>query len=111
MGNISVDKLMNSFRKLELAISTAKSVVSQRDHAAQDVIQRLEKYQAILSKQRSLAIDLSASVATKDWSAAGRHLKIINALSTMIRDDASGLIKRYDSNCLLSVDIDPCTAN
>ena len=92
MGNICIDRLMNSFMKLERAVDTAKQIASQRGDHTQHVVDKLEKYQSILTKQRSLAIELCASVAMKDWPAANRHLRVINALSTMIRDDASALV-------------------
>ena len=57
------------------------------------VVRRLESYDTILAKLRSLAVALCESIAAKDWDEVNRHVTLINGLSAMIRDDARAILE------------------
>ncbi|MCC6933990.1 MAG: hypothetical protein IT292_12200 [Deltaproteobacteria bacterium] len=56
------------------------------------IINHLNQYEEILQKQKSLATALIDYVTLNNWDEVVRHIKLINGLSIMIRDDAKGLM-------------------
>ena len=93
MKQIIVRRLFQSFVELEKAILTAKISLSKKGDSADDMLQRIRMYEDILEKQRSLATALCAHASMGDWKEVARHVKLINGLSTMIRDDARELVR------------------
>ena len=91
-GNI-IERLFSSFSELEEAITKARGTLKQRDSVPDTVLRRLESYDTILAKQRSLAVQLCESIAKKDWDEVSRHVTLINGLSAMIRDDAKAILE------------------
>ena len=84
--------LFLSFSRLEKAIETAKSCVSANQSASKEILNRLHSYEEILYKQKQLANALCTHTAHRDWNEVSRHIKIINGLSRMIRDDAREIV-------------------
>jgi hypothetical protein len=87
-----IEKLFASFTELEGAITKARQTFKSRESVPEGVVKRLESYDTILSKQRSLAVALCEAIAQKDWDEVTRHVTLINGLSAMIRDDAKAIL-------------------
>ena len=89
---VLVSKLMDSFDDLDKCIEMTKQVLSKKADIPAEVIDRINQYSGIVVKQRSLALDLKGFLATENWDEVTRHVKIINGLSSMIRDDAQSIL-------------------
>lgn len=87
-----VNKLLESFDELERCISVTKEVLVKKQGVPGDVVERVNQYSEIVSKQRELANELRAHIAEQNWTEVGRHVKLINGLSSMIRDDAHAIL-------------------
>lgn len=96
-GNI-VERLFASFTDLETAIESAKNTLQSRGTIPEEVIQRLDSYDSILSKQRRLATALCESIHTGNWDEVSRLVGLINGLSSMIRDDARAILTSLSLN-------------
>ncbi len=87
-----VDKLLESFDELDRCISVTRQILSQKEGVPGDVINRVNQYSDIVAKQRSLADELRGHLLGQNWEEVGRHVKLINGLSAMIRDDAQAIL-------------------
>lgn len=87
-----VDRLMQSFSDLEQAIEGAKSTLKAKVAVPENVLERLESYSDILTRQRELARVLESHVASGNLDEVVRHISLINGLSSMIIDDARGVL-------------------
>ncbi len=97
MNKVIVNRLFESFRDLEQAISAAKTTLERRTKEANgdscsDVLHRINSYHSILQKQRDLATTLCGHMTLGNWPEVARHIKLINGLSSMIRDDAREIL-------------------
>lgn len=92
MSDSIVDKLLSSFDELERCIVVTKQVLGGKEGVPVDILQRVDQYSDIVGKQRSLALELRQFIEQQNWSEVGRRVKIINGLSTMIRDDAQSIL-------------------
>ena len=88
-----IERLFASFTELESAITKARSTLKTREAVPEGVVRRLESYDTILAKQRSLAVSLCESIAAKNWDEVNRNVTLINGLSAMIRDDARAILE------------------
>jgi hypothetical protein len=93
-----IERLFESFTELESAISKARVTLNQRESVPSGVLRRLESYDTILAKQRSLAVALCEAIAKKDWDDVTRNVSLINGLSAMIRDDAKAILEAISTN-------------
>jgi len=91
-NNTLVKKLLVSFDELENCIELTKEVLSSKEGVSVDIQTRVNQYTDIVKKQRKLAVELTDFIKKEDWKEVGRHVKIINGLSTMIRDDAQSIL-------------------
>jgi hypothetical protein len=87
-----IERLFASFSELETAITKARSTFKSRSSVPDTVIRRLESYDTILAKQRSLAVTLCEAISRKNWDEVNRNVTLINGLSAMIRDDAKAIL-------------------
>jgi len=87
-----VGKLIESFDDLDKCIDLTKKVLSQKENIPNDVISRMDQYTDIVIKQRVLAEDLRSFIVNENWDEVTRHVKTINGLSSMIRDDAQSIL-------------------
>lgn len=87
-----IERLFASFSELETAISKARQTFKSRSSIPQNVVRRLESYDTILVKQRSLAVSLCEAISQKNWDEVNRNVTLINGLSAMIRDDARAIL-------------------
>lgn len=92
MSETLVKKLIASFDELDRCIAVTKTVLSQKEGVPQDVLERVAQYADIVSKQRKLASELEAHIEAQRWEEVGRHVRLINGLSSMIRDDAQAIL-------------------
>lgn len=88
MKDIIVQRLLESFGELERAIASAKSALGRRGSTPASVLARIATYEEMLEKQRELFTALCGYAKLGDWVEVSRHIKLINGLSEMIRDDA-----------------------
>lgn len=96
VNKVIIKKLFESFNVLELAIISAKKTIEQRPDAPLSVLERLHSYNEILCKQRELAENLDFHCKFGNWDEVARHIKLINGLSGMIRDDAKDILFAID---------------
>lgn len=87
-----VDKLLESFDQLDTCIAHTSTELSQKKDVPQDVLTRVEQYKEIVAKQRELAVGLRQYLASQNWDEVSRHVRLINALSGMIREDAQAIL-------------------
>jgi len=92
MSGQLVDKLLKSFDELDRCISVTRQVLSGKDGVPEEVIERVNQYTDIVAKQRSLASVLRNHISEQNWEEVSRHVKLINGLSSMIRDDAQAIL-------------------
>ena len=92
MADSLVEKLITSFDELERCIEVTKQVLGEKDDVPEDVLVRVEQYSGIVAKQRSLTGELQDCLDREDWAEVSRRVRIINGLSSMIRDDAQGIL-------------------
>lgn len=92
MKNIVIKRLFDSFGELEGAITAARKIIEQKPKPPEEVLQRIDTYDEILSKQRGLASALCGHAIVGNWQEVERHIKLINAYSTLIRDDAKDVL-------------------
>lgn len=100
MNRIIIKRLFQSFAELERAIETARQTVMKNEKVSSELLERIELYENILDKQRSLATALCGHASLGNWPEVNRHVKLINGLSLMIRDDARTITTgspEYDS--------------
>ncbi len=88
---IVIKRLLQSIHELETAIAKAKVTFSNRPNG-EEMIERICHYEKMLNKQKSLTVALCAYAVQQDWNEVNRHVKLINGLSLMIRDDARELL-------------------
>lgn len=93
-----VERLFTSFTELETAIESAKDTLSARGTVPEEVIQRLNSYDGILTKQRRLATSLCDHIHKGNWDEVTRLVGLINGLSSMIRDDAKSILSSLALN-------------
>ena len=92
MKKIVIKRLFQSFIELDRAIASAKATLANRKDAPQELLERIRSYEEILDKQRSLATSLCGHASLGNWEEVSRHVKLINGLSYMIRDDARDIL-------------------
>lgn len=105
-GNI-IDRLFSSFTDLEQSINRARDTLVKKGNVPAEILKRIESYDGILLKQRSLANSLRSHINSGNWDEVARHVNLINGLSAMIRDDARAILSALSSaNQGLPVDND-----
>lgn len=94
--SIIIDKLFDSLQELDRAIATARKTFERRSGTPEGVLSRLNHYQQMLDKQRALVIGLCDHANSGNWSEVNRHIRLINGLSQMIRDDAREMLNQME---------------
>ncbi len=92
MSESLVDKLLKSFDDLDRCITVTRDVLTTKQGVPEDVVQRVNQYADIVRKQRDLALSLRSHLSTQNWEEVTRHVRLINGLSSMIRDDAQAIL-------------------
>ena len=99
-----IERLFASFTELESAITKARNTFKSRESVPDQVVRRLESYDTILAKQRSLAVSLCEAISQKNWDEVNRNVTLINGLSAMIRDDARAILLAVSASDEISAD-------
>lgn len=92
MSEQLVGKLLESFEELDRCINHTRGVLSQKQGISEDVLSRVEQYAQIVNKQKTLASELKNYIELQNWEQVTRHVRLINGLSSMIRDDARAIL-------------------
>lgn len=92
MSNPLVDKLLTSFDELDRSISVTKQNLATKPGVPNDILLRLDQYAEMVAKQRILATDLRLQIENGKWDEVARAVKLINGLSSMIREDAQQIL-------------------
>ncbi len=92
MNKVIITRLFESFNELERAISSARQTLEQKSEPPKEILARISNYETILEKQRTLATALCGHSSLGNWEEVARHIKLINGLSAMIRDDAREIL-------------------
>ncbi len=92
MSEVLVNKLLESFDELERCITRTREKLSEKTDVSPDIMARVEQYSGIVVKQRGLASDLRKFLQQENWEEVTRHVRLINGLSGMIRDDARAIL-------------------
>ena len=92
MNKIVISRLFESFNELERAIVSARQTLEKKNEPPADLLERIRSYEQILDKQRTLATALCGHSTLGNWGEVARHIKLINGLSAMIRDDAREIL-------------------
>ena len=92
-NNTIIDRLFSSFSALEQAIESAKNTLAKKESIPGEILERIQSYDSILAKQRTLATSLCEHINNGNWDEVSRHVNLINGLSAMIRDDARAILK------------------
>ena len=98
MQNKVIQKLFGSFIELERAIIAAKQTLNNKENPPVEIIERIDQYLLILSRQRDLGTKLCEYASAGEWDQVSRHVRLINGLSAMIRDDAKDIISYITAN-------------
>lgn len=92
MNKLVINRLFESFRELERAIVAARTTLEGKENPPAEMLGRISQYEEILEKQKNLATTMCGHVSLGNWDEVARHIKLINGLSSMIRDDARELL-------------------
>ena len=92
MSHTLIEKLLKSFDELDQCITVTKDVLCEKQGVPGDVISRVEGYAQAVEKQRELTAGLRVYIEKQEWDEVSRHVKLINGLSAMIRDDAQAIL-------------------
>ena len=92
MPKAIVKKLFESLEELEKSVSLSKKTFSQAKSTDEGILQRIAYYEDVLAKQKRLANALCDHIEHEQWDEVSRHVKRINGLSSLIHDDARGLV-------------------
>jgi CHASE3 domain sensor protein len=77
---------------LEQSIHAAHRALANRIDARPELEERLRQYEAMLMAQRRAADELEDAMKQESWDAVERCIRIINGISTMLRDDAREVV-------------------
>lgn len=92
MEALVLERLLESLGELEESIQAAQRALVGRVGADPELEQRLRQYESMLLQQRQLAFELSALMEKGSWESVARSVRIINGISTMLRDDARAVV-------------------
>ena len=104
MKQIIVQRLFQSFVELERAIKFAKMTLKKKQNVPAHLLKRIDEYETILEKQRTLATALCGHACLGNWDEVARHVRIINGLSGMIRDDAREVIAGAETETIVEAE-------
>lgn len=94
MSELLVNKLLESFDELDRCISRTRAKLSEKTDISEDIMARVDQYSDIVAKQRDLAHGLRRFLTEQNWDEVTRHVRLINGLSAMIRDDARSILSQ-----------------
>lgn len=88
-----LSRLFQSFDELEEAMNSARATLKKKG-ADPSLFVRLDSYDEMITKQRTLANEVAEIIKNEgSLEEIGRRVKLINGLSTMIKEDAREILK------------------
>ncbi len=90
--SIAIKRLFESFSELDSAIRGLRATTERNGQGNKVLDGRIRVYEEMLNKQKALALALCAYATLGNWNEVTRHIRLINGLSTMLRDDARELL-------------------
>lgn len=100
MEVLVLDRLLESLNELESSIAAAQRAVL-KGGARPEIEARLRQYEAMLVRQRQLAVSLDELISQNEWEAVNRSMRLINGISSMLRDDAREVVATLSGTSLL----------
>jgi chromosome segregation ATPase len=92
MSTELISKIVNALDELEGALATAKDSIKSIDTDDSMIKVRIESYQEILRRQRTLVHDLSVAMHTQNWGEVSRLGELVRGSSLMIKVDAGYIL-------------------
>lgn len=92
MSSELISKIVNALNELETAITSAKASVKAVDTDDSMLRARIESYEEILRRQRSLVHDLSVAMNKQDWNEVARLGELVRGSSLLIKVDAGFIL-------------------
>jgi hypothetical protein len=100
MEVVVLDRLLESLNELENSITAAQRAVL-KGGVRPEIEARLRQYEAMLVRQRQLAISLDELISQNEWEAVNRSVRLINGISSMLRDDAREVVATLSGSGVL----------
>ena len=100
MEVLVLDRLLESLNELENSIAAAQRAVL-KGGARPEIEARLRQYEAMLLRQRQLAVSLDELISQNEWEAVNRSVRLINGISSMLRDDAREVVATLSGSGIL----------
>lgn len=100
-------KLFSSLDDLDLVIANAKKILIAKNASA-NLLDRMNSYCEILTKQRALANTLSEKLKTNETESITRITSIIVALSSMLMSDVTEVLSASRFNKTLDKTTNHC---
>jgi len=100
MNNLAQEliiKLMASLTEVQETVKDTREKLNQRNDVPQDVFNRLDSYDEIVTKQKILCEELDNHFKTKNVVEIARCVKLMNCYSSMIRDDAHEILTNHSN--------------
>ena len=98
MSHKIVERLNKSLDELERSVKDTRAILIKKEGLPGYVLEHVDQYFAVLEKQRALAVKLESYLDKNDFDQVTRHVRLINGLSTMIKEDAQSLIDEANNN-------------
>jgi hypothetical protein len=100
MEVLVLDRLLESLNELESSIAAAQRAVL-KGGARPEIEARLKQYEAMLVRQRQIAVSLDELISQNEWEAVNRSVRLINGISSMLRDDAREVVAALSGSAML----------
>jgi len=88
----TIEQLFSSMNGLGAAIKSAREKLTQRSGIVPGIIERLDSYDAILEKQRDLAVQLCRNLQSGEIAEVERIVTLINGLSRFVSEDVRDVL-------------------
>ena len=82
--------------ELEKCIASTEEVLSKSDEGVADCLIRVRQYKNIVGTQRTTLSSLREAASIDNWNEVARSMRIVSALSLMIRDDVRDMLIRAE---------------
>ena len=89
----TAEKLYLSLEALENAVRKAKASLSLNSNVPAEIIDRIDSYDEILVKQRTLIGGILSERENENWPEVLKQIHVVSELSKMIKDDVLEVLK------------------
>lgn len=94
MSNLAVKRLFDSLAELEGAVTLVKRYFPKESAQYGEVADRIQNYEDVITKQKSLVKALCMHIARENWQEVSRHMRLISGFSATIHEDVKELVMR-----------------